>query len=134
MQYWMFQWNVLKALKFLPSSILGSGSTCLNITFDHLTFHDVSTDGGSGVRILNACVMVLCVVSVVWSVWVHDPFYGLYYFNLCCVPGSVFWDLWLFLIFLYVFSCYNPGRCSILRRLSKIVECFFGTLTGNSWI
>lgn len=55
----------IKALKFLPSCILGSGRTCLNNTFDHLTFHDVLMDGGSGVRILNVCVMVLCVVSVV---------------------------------------------------------------------
>lgn len=83
-------------------------------------------EGGSGVRILNACVMILFVVSVIWSVWVHESFCGLYCFNLWCVSGAIFWDLWWFLIFLY-FPCYNPGTCSVLRRLSKIVECFFGT-------
>ena len=117
----------IKTLKFLPSCILVSGRTYLNKTFDHLTFHHVPTDGGSGVRILNVCVMFLCVVYVVWSVWVHDSFYGLYYFNLWCVPGSIFWDLWLFLVFLYLCSCCNPWTWSVLRRWSKVDECFFGT-------
>jgi len=28
------------------------------------------------VRILNTCVLDICIVSMVWSVWVHDSFYG----------------------------------------------------------
>jgi len=27
-------------------------------------------------RILNTCVLGFCVVSMVWSVWVHGPSYG----------------------------------------------------------
>jgi len=27
-------------------------------------------------RILNTCVLDFCIVTVVWSVWDHDPFYG----------------------------------------------------------
>jgi len=35
-----------------------------------------STDGVSGVKNLNTCVLDFCVVSVVWSVWVYGSFYG----------------------------------------------------------
>jgi len=35
-----------------------------------------STDGDSGVKNLNKCALDFCVMSVVWSVWVHPSFYG----------------------------------------------------------
>jgi hypothetical protein len=38
-------------------------------------------------RTLNTCVLDLCVVSVVWSVWVHGSSYG---FLLLIGPGFIF--------------------------------------------
>jgi len=51
------------ALKLLPVGILRSGRSCPNDTFYPVKIHHVSADGVSGIRILNSCVMVLCVVS-----------------------------------------------------------------------
>jgi len=38
-----------------------------------MTIHNFSTDG---VKNLNTCVLDFCVMSVVWSPWVHSSFYG----------------------------------------------------------
>jgi hypothetical protein len=38
-------------------------------------------------RFWNTSVLDFCVVSVIWSVWVHGSFYG---FNLWIGPGLVF--------------------------------------------
>jgi hypothetical protein len=53
-----------------------------NIIYPYLNpwrFIFFSTDCVSGVKNLNTCVLdfCTCIVSVVWSVWVHGSFYGL---------------------------------------------------------
>jgi len=64
--------------------------------------------------ILNTCVLVLCVVSEVWSVRVRGYLYG---FNLWSIPGFIIWVWWLFLIFLWLFSSYCLWTWSVLRRV-----------------
>jgi hypothetical protein len=113
------------ALKFLLFGILRSGRSCPNDTFYSVKIHHVSADDVTGVRILNLCVLrfsVLCLGSD-QSSWL---FYGLYDFNLLCVPGAIFFSLVAFNFSVH-FSRYNSRTCSFLRGLSTLVECFFGT-------
>jgi len=46
-----------------------------------------STDGVSGVKNLDTYILDFSVMSVVWSVWVHNSFYG---FSLSIRPGFIF--------------------------------------------
>jgi hypothetical protein len=41
-----------------------------------MEIHIFSTDGVRGVKNLNTCVLYFCLVSVVWSAWVHGSFSG----------------------------------------------------------
>jgi len=45
------------------------------------------TDGVSGVKNLNTCVLDFSVMSVVWSVWIHGCFMVV---NLRVGPGFIF--------------------------------------------
>lgn len=94
----------IESTVFSPIWFLGLGRICLNNTFDHLTFHHVSTDGGSGFRILNVCVMVLCVVSVVCWFGGHGLFYGC----IIVVSGLYAWPHILSFAFVFIFSEHFP--------------------------
>jgi len=108
------------ALKCLPLCILRSGRSCPNDMFYPVNIHHVSADGVSGVRILNSCVTILCVVSGAWS-----EFMALFMVCMILICG-VFLELFFSLVafnFSVPFSRYNPRTCS-----------FFQWLIYTSWV
>jgi hypothetical protein len=52
----------------------------------------------------------------------HDRMTTPQIWNFLCVSGAVLWTLWLFLIFVQHFSCYNPRTSSVLRSLLTLVS------------
>jgi len=129
-QHWSFSQLVSfdqeeVVLKILPFGILRSGRSCPNDTFYPMMIHHVPADGVSGVRILNSCVTVQCVVwgLISQSSWLF-------------VTASMVSIFGVFLALFFSFVAYNffcalfplqPLDMYFYRYLSTLVEYFFST-------